>query len=153
MAVGFERSQIESHFYLNLRYIGTNTSIMIESPATTSSDEVSVEQLYSRAFEKQHQLEFGFNFEARQILIDNIRVRSVGKKQTIRPQMIDALEESESSVPEPLETTQVWFEISGQAKCLDSKVYNLEDLKAETSIAGPAIILNKTSTVLIEPFC
>ena len=32
-AVGFTEEQIEDHFYLNLRYIGTNTSIMIEMPA------------------------------------------------------------------------------------------------------------------------
>ena len=32
VAVGFEAEQIQSHFYLNLRYTGTNTQIMIERP-------------------------------------------------------------------------------------------------------------------------
>jgi N-methylhydantoinase A/oxoprolinase/acetone carboxylase beta subunit len=40
----------------------------------------TVESLYSEAFKKQHQTEFGFNFAEREILIDNVRVRSVGNK-------------------------------------------------------------------------
>ena len=34
-------------------------------------------------FKLLHEQEFGFNFTARQILIDNIRVRSIGFTQTI----------------------------------------------------------------------
>ena len=56
------------------------------------------------------------------------------------------------SLPEPRLSTQVYFDVGGQAQCLDSKVYSLESLKANMKIQGPAIILNKTSTVLIEPF-
>ena len=150
VAVGFEQSQIKSHNYLNLRYIGTNTSIMIEQPE--AKDGKSIETLYGEAFEEQHKLEFGFNFEARQILIDNIRVRSVGKKQTIRPKAIEEAAEGEA-LPDPILTTQVYFEMEGKAQCLDSKVYNLETLKANMKLEGPAIILNKTSTIVVEPFC
>lgn len=67
--------------------------------------------------------------------------------------MIETLQENSTTLPESIEVTPVWFEINGQAKCLDSKVYNLEHLKAGMKVTGPAIILNKTSTVLIEPFC
>lgn len=56
------------------------------------------------------------------------------------------------ALPAPVLTTPVYFEISGKAECHDSNVYNLEHLKAGMKISGPAIILNKTSTVLIEPF-
>lgn len=78
VAVGFEESQVGSKFYLNLRYVGTNTSIMIELPETDAAESAasSVEKLFAEAFERQHRLEFGFNFEARDIIIDNVRVRS-----------------------------------------------------------------------------
>jgi 5-oxoprolinase (ATP-hydrolysing) len=36
---------------------------------------------------------------------------------------------------------------------LQTRVFDLEHLKAGTKIMGPAIILNSTSTVLIEPHC
>jgi len=57
--------------------------MMIELPNESAGS--STEQLFGEAFERQHRLEFGFNFEARDIIIDNVRVRSEGKKQTIRP--------------------------------------------------------------------
>lgn len=41
-------------------------------------DESSDADFYRSEFEKQHQREFGFNFESRPVLIDNIRMRSVG---------------------------------------------------------------------------
>ena len=59
MAVGFEESQVVSKFYLNLRYVGTNTSIMIELPESTNSagsnpqtDASNIEQLFATAFER-----------------------------------------------------------------------------------------------------
>jgi N-methylhydantoinase A/oxoprolinase/acetone carboxylase beta subunit len=33
---------------------------------------------YKQGFLESHQREFGFNFEQREVIIDNIRVRSVG---------------------------------------------------------------------------
>ena len=74
--VGFTAQQIKSQRYLNLRYTGTDTSIMIEHP--TKEDGKTVEAAYAEAFYKQHQLLFGFNFDARAIIIDNVRVRSAG---------------------------------------------------------------------------
>ena len=56
-------------------------------------------------------------------------------------------------LPEPLQITQVYFNVKGNAQCLDSCGYDLEDLKAKMQIEVPAIILNKTSTILIEPSC
>ena len=62
-------------------------------------------------------------------MIDNVRVRSIGQKQTIRPKAIETVGEGEE-LPEPLLVTQIYFEVQGQAQCLDSNVYNLEHLKA-----------------------
>ena len=49
--VGFLESQIESKSYLNLRYIGTNTSIMIEMPSIGSDSSKTIEKLFAEAFE------------------------------------------------------------------------------------------------------
>ena len=103
---------------------------MIESPSKVDmASGKSLEGLFAIAFEKQHQLEFGFNFDARKILIDNIRVRSVGKKQTIHASEIDKKQEGDED-PQPIETTQVVFEVAGQAKELEVGVYDLETLRA-----------------------
>jgi 5-oxoprolinase (ATP-hydrolysing) len=36
---------------------------------------------------------------------------------------------------------------------LNTNVYDLLSLKATITLAGPAIILNQTSTILVEPGC
>ena len=56
---------------MNLRYEGTDTSIMVNS---WHQQEGFLENFY-----KNHKREFGFILEDRSILIDNIRVQSIGK--------------------------------------------------------------------------
>jgi 5-oxoprolinase (ATP-hydrolysing) len=70
-ALGFPNaSDIRHNTYLNLRYEGTDTSLMVETPADGD---------YAEAFRAAHQREFGFWLTKRRILVDNARARSVGK--------------------------------------------------------------------------
>jgi len=59
---GFDSSHglIKHHKYLNLRYFGTDTSIMVQSSASESDDGPDY---YQKAFEACHKREFGFNFD------------------------------------------------------------------------------------------
>lgn len=41
----------------------------------------------------------------------------------------------------------------GASKPLETPVYELEGLKGGMGVQGPAIILNQTSTILVEPGC
>lgn len=66
--LGFSESDIKHQTFLNLRYEGTDTSIMVEKCED-----------YSEAFRQSHQREFGFWLTKRRVLIDNIRVRSIAK--------------------------------------------------------------------------
>jgi 5-oxoprolinase (ATP-hydrolysing) len=51
-------------------------------------------------------------------------------------------------------TTDVYFVTDGnQTKKLSTPVFDLEALKGGMTLAGPAIILNQTSTILVEPGC
>lgn len=45
----------------------------------------------------------------------------------------------------------MYYDVNGKATCLDTNVYDLESLKAGVKVNGPAIILNQTSTILVEP--
>ncbi|CDW77531.1 5-oxoprolinase [Stylonychia lemnae] len=127
--------------YLNLRYEGTDTSIMVESSFDTN---------YDSKFQQMHQREFGFMLQKRRILIDNIRVRSLAKSQILSQKQI---ERTNGALPEPETITTTFFDQNGQVCQLDTPVYSLEKLKAKDILQGPAIILNQTSTILIEPDC
>ena len=75
---GFDKRDLKHEVFLNLRYNGTGTSIMVKQEADWSVE------FFERGFKELHEQEFGFNFPSRSILIDNIRVRSVGNSETIR---------------------------------------------------------------------
>ena len=65
---GYDEQSIVIEEYLNLRYSGTDNSIMIQKPDDST---------YDKAFETLYQREFGFVLEGRDILIDDYRVRGV----------------------------------------------------------------------------
>ena len=47
--------------------------------------------------------------------------------------------------------TNVYFEVNGKVKPLETPIYDLNELGYGFSAEGPAIILNQTSTIIIEP--
>ncbi|KAG5187249.1 Hydantoinase B/oxoprolinase-domain-containing protein [Tribonema minus] len=68
---GFDLEHIQHHHYLNLRFSGTDTSLMSEASAPDG---------FLRAFLAQYQREFGFLLEGRDVLVDDARVRAVGTR-------------------------------------------------------------------------
>ncbi|KAM3929038.1 5-oxoprolinase isoform 1-T1 [Leptodactylus fuscus] len=142
---GFHRSQIDTEPFLHLRYERTDCALMCSArgyPAHPNSCRVGD---FKEAFTARYMKEFGFTIPSRSIVVDDIRVRGTGStgircETRIRP----------SGRPARVETvTKCYFEEG----CLDTSVYLLEDLSCDHTIAGPAIIIDKNSTVLVEPDC
>lgn len=123
--------------YLNLRYDGTDTSMMIER--TSSND-------YLKQFEENYKREYGFLLTKRKIKIDNLRVRLVAHSSTI--QSVD-IEKWNGSLPKTIATQSVYFE-GGR---VDTPVYALSDLLAKSTVAGPCVILDNTTSIIVEPGC
>ena len=75
------------------------------------------------------------------MIVDNIRVRSIGKNKTVHALAIERSKEGE--VPKVMTTTPVYYSTDGNtSRCLDSPVYDLNDLKGGMLVDGPSIILN-----------
>ncbi len=120
--------------FLNLRYIGTNTSFMIKE---------SVESSYQELFEEKYLREFGFKLNDREILVDDIRIRAILKSSSLeRSKISKSIRE-----PQPKIITKTYF-----GSWLETPVYLLNDLGFGDKISGPAIIMQDTATVLVEPF-
>ena len=66
---GFAPKNIKHELYLNMRHAGTSTSFMILKGQDWD---------FGKEFEKRHQIEFGFSTKDKPILVDDIRVRSIG---------------------------------------------------------------------------
>jgi len=134
---GFEKSDIETEAFLNLRFEGTDFAMMIPGPHDPTVT-------FESAFVEQYKREFGFTLLGRKIFVDDIRVRGTGKTSH-RPPTAHGGPRS----PKPFLTTSAYFE-GGRRQ---TKVFRLADLGPGDTIEGPAILLDEYSTILVEPNC
>ncbi len=135
----FHYENIVVEIYLNLRFEGTDTSIM------TSSEELKSEY-FEKIFLKNYNKEYGFTLK-RRILVDNIWVRGIGKTY-IKSEQQNLISRTMHTC-KPIDSRQVYFD----GKFLTTSIYNIEDFFLDNIISGPAIIIDKNSTLLIEPDC
>ncbi len=144
---GFPQSAVEVRTFLDLRYRGTETALTIPLPAGTA-----VAALRTR-FEAEHERLFGYQRPEHVIEITELRVEAVGRgAQT--PELGVEHEGSESeggtrgSAPEPLRKTTLWTE---SERLENVPVFEREQLIAGHVIAGPALILENTGTLALDP--
>lgn len=119
--------------YLTLRYANTSHQFIIKEPKDKN---------YERVFKEKYLNLFGFDLD-RDIDIDEIKVKLTTKTDKLKRQKIA----KSKSEPKEIEVVKTYFEEG----LLDTKVYNLNNLFAGDSINAPAIIIQDTSTILIEP--
>ncbi|NIA19470.1 MAG: 5-oxoprolinase, partial [Xanthomonadaceae bacterium] len=130
----FSREDISITSYLNLRYQGTDTALMIPTP-----DDGDYDQALTAAYRR----EFGFNLEQRDIIVDDLRVRAVGRGSRLKQFPLPAAK----GRPQPIQQSKCYF-TGGWQK---TPVYQLEKLGPGHTIKGPSLIMHDTATILIEP--
>lgn len=142
---GFESNQIETQPFLHLRYQGTDCALMCSSHTSAQRQVTSSYTDFLKAFLTRYQTEFGFTLEGRDICVDDIRVRGVGKSLAGASEQVARA----SGPPAREKVVKCHFE----AGHLDTGVYRLDNLCAGHCVDGPAIIIDKNSTILVEPRC
>ncbi|KAF2487447.1 Hydantoinase B/oxoprolinase-domain-containing protein [Neohortaea acidophila] len=151
---GFDDDHIHFEEYLNMRYRGTESALMIIKPTAEQAKEEFEDDdwAFGRAFVKQHEQEFGFTLPDRDIIIDDVRARGIGKtfegqEKTVDQQLKDIKPNDLKKGDKVYDTKSVYFE--GGRK--DTAVYKLEDLDVGDRIQGPAIIADGTQTIVVTP--
>lgn len=138
---GFKEENISTDTYLNLRYEGTDTAIMVKRKIV--KDEIPFD--YATEFVSLFQQEYGFKLQNRNIVICDVRVRGTGVTNILRPQAI----EPASGSPIIEGYYKVYFGNGWQ----EAPLYKLEKLGYGHTMSGPAIVMNGNSTVIVEPNC
>lgn len=140
---GIPPQRVMHEYFLNMRYRGSDTAFMIQQPDDGD---------FSRAFGDRHHREFGFGQPDRDILVDDIRVRSIGKaidvpicspfKDLDEVKNFPVLDASAAK-----ETRNVYFETTGWTNVA---VFLIDSIPKKVKILGPAIAIDATQTILIE---
>ncbi|KAK4219113.1 5-oxoprolinase [Rhypophila decipiens] len=147
---GFEDDQIVFEEYLNMRYRGTESALMIIKP---DKEEFGNDWDFGQAFVKHHRYEFGFTLDDRDIIVDDVRVRGIGKSFRYEEKSVDeqlkTLTRKGVATEKAHSAQNVYFE-GGR---LDTPVYKLDDLDVGTEIKGPAMLADGTQTIVVTPHC
>ena len=150
---GFSDDSIVFEEYLNMRYRGTESALMIIKPSEeeTKKDFAGNDWAFGKAFVKQHEQEFGFTLPDRDIIVDDVRARGIGKsfeglERTVDMQLKD-IKPQDSGVGKRYGVSQVYFEGGRQ----ETPIYKLEDLDIGDRVQGPAILADGTQTIVITP--
>ncbi|OAA60353.1 hydantoinase B/oxoprolinase [Niveomyces insectorum RCEF 264] len=140
-------SSIDVEYFLNLRYDGSDTSLMIAKPADHGD-------AFARAFAERHRQEFGFTPTDRDVLIDDVRVRSTARSGATTglaaPNMDRELKHAKVSsldAPQSKQTAQVFFKGHGMVSV---PLYRLADLEKGRRVPGPAMLIDDTQTIVVS---
>ncbi|KAJ6182407.1 hypothetical protein N7485_001049 [Penicillium canescens] len=145
---GFDEHSIVFEEYLNMRYRGTESALMILKPS--KEEAFSDEWAFGEAFVRQHDQEFGFTLPGRDIIVDDVRVRGIGKGFKASEKTVD--QQIEESSPKDVSSGEyrkslVYFE-GGR---LETPIYELDGLEVGDRVRGPAILADGTQTIVVTP--
>lgn len=139
---GFTENNIVCEPYLHMRYDKTDCALMCAPDKKKSATKYGD---FLATFLERYKTEFGFTIEGRSVVVDDIRVRGVGQSSVPK----EAEAPNTGIKPKPEKMVKIFFETHH----FDSGVYQLSQLSPGNLINGPAIIMDKLSTILIEPNC
>lgn len=146
---GFGKENIEIEAYLNLRYQGTESGIMVPKE----------QQGFLKTFQTMHMREFGFLFDDKAVLVDDVRIRASGKvkqrsDEPVDDQILKLHKKNGFREPDPKRlrfVREICWKVEDELKTIPTEIYRLEDLKYGTFLHGPAIIADGTQTNVIPP--
>ncbi|KAF9264980.1 5-oxoprolinase [Marasmius fiardii PR-910] len=150
---GFEGSRVTTERMLNMRFEGTDTALMV-LPGDDEKSE-NGEEDFLKAFKKAYKNEFGFLLDGKMIVVDDIKVRGIGKTFDTLGESVFAemsrLRSSNSIKPVSKDKIDsrhsVYFD--GLGRVDDTPVYLLDKLEVGDEVEGPAVVIDDTQTIVI----
>ncbi|KAI1495019.1 5-oxoprolinase [Biscogniauxia mediterranea] len=150
---GFEDSEIVFEEYLNMRYRGTESALMIVKPSEEDAKTLfgGKDWAFDKAFVRHHRYEFGFTLDERDIIVDDVRVRGIGRSFRYQDETVDKQLKEVKRQPvgdkKAHGKSQVYFE-GGR---VETPIYKLVDLAVGDEISGPAVLADGTQTIVVTP--
>jgi len=153
VAEGFDARRVRVERILDLRYRGTETPLSVTEPDDGD---------WAAAFEARHREHYGYERPGRPIEIATARVRASAASAApleaptapsaasleARSADLAAERRPPSGAPSPLRVERVWFPGVGR---VEAPVFAREALAPGATFRGPAIVLEDTGTIALDP--
>ncbi len=123
---------------VNLKYEGTNSTLNVNF-----ADNVAVMR---QEFEVEHKSRYGFIQLEKTLIVESVSVEVIQRMETPEEPRITRTRPI-NEAPASVETVKMFT----ADKWHDTPVYRREDLQPEDTIIGAAIIVEKISTIVVEP--
>ena len=143
---GFAKDDCRFERAADLRYVGQGYELRVSVPAG-SLDSAALDGLF-KEFERRHENEYGHLFPDSPIEIVNLRLTGVGDMPKIERPKVSAGGALAEAV---LRTGRCVFRTQEGLQEFDTLFCRREALPLDEDVAGPAIILQKDTTVLVRP--
>jgi 5-oxoprolinase (ATP-hydrolysing) len=174
-------ASVDVEVFLNLRFVGTDTAVMTLCPPVdaqqsggegsgsiglapgsyfSSADllgssgvtllQAAVEAAPTR-FVRSYKREFGFMLRGRDIIVDDVRVRASARDPHVSSPATSVVDAKAPALPLPTPSFFQSAYFPGGSKRVSAPVFMLPDLTAGHIVAGPALLLDKQSTLVVDP--
>ncbi|WP_260291243.1 hydantoinase B/oxoprolinase family protein [Sedimenticola hydrogenitrophicus] len=134
-AQGVRAAAIRCERKLHLRYLGSDTALLVPFDALPE---------IQRAFEQAHQQRFGFISPEKPLIVEAIQVEVIGAGE--HPALITGGVAVDSAL-QPLATHPTVM----NGETFETPFYAREALPAERPVQGPAVVIEPTGTIVVEP--
>ena len=136
--------RVELQTRVHVRYSGTDTALEIASG--------DAEQL-RRAFEAEHRARYGFVVEGRSLVVQQVTVEAIGRMAAIDEPKREVVARPADDPVEPVdEVVMVTARAPHQPpESLATPVIDRDGLRPGDAVGGPAIVVEATTTVVVEP--
>ncbi|KAL1744750.1 Hydantoinase/oxoprolinase-domain-containing protein [Schizophyllum fasciatum] len=152
---GFPPERVRVERLLNMRFDGTDTALMVLAEGASSSPDALED--FESAFKHAYKSEFGFLLESKAIVVDDVKVRGIGSAfddlgENVHDEVrrlrsageVKAVKKARADA-----THSVYFEELGRVP--DTPIFLLNGLRPGDEVAGPAIVIDDTQTIVLVP--
>ena len=123
---------------VNLKYEGTNSVLGVDFNLNVA--------VMRSEFEREHQLRYGFVQAEKNLIVESVSAEVIQKMDTPEEALVKR-SRGLDEFPNCVETVQMFT----QDKWYSAPVYRREDLQPGDVVKGAAIIVEKISTIVVEP--
>ena len=123
---------------VSLKSQGTNSTLLVDF-----ADDVKVIQT---KFKEEYQLRYGFIQTQKMLIVESISVEIIQIMDSPDEPLLTRIRPLDE-LPKPIEIVSVFTKNKWQ----DTPIFQRDDLQPQDNINGPAIIIEKISTIMVEP--